>query len=59
MPFLVERLVAYLTRDFAGVGVTLTGRDILVGTASYPGVSRTSGNLLNEAEQSLKPHADA
>jgi hypothetical protein len=55
--FLVSRLVAYLLKDLARANLAVTGGDVLIGTATYPGTARSSDALMDEAERALKPHA--
>ena len=57
LQFLVSRLVSYLQKDLSVAGVRLSGGDILIGAASYPGSARTPEALLAEAERQLRPHA--
>ena len=54
--FLVARMNSYLSKDIS----TLTEfapeqRRVLVGSATYPGGSKTADELLKEAEKTLKP----
>jgi hypothetical protein len=53
--FLVSRLVAYLKKDLGEAGVTPERRDVLIGTAAYPGTARSAQALVGEAERNLKP----
>jgi hypothetical protein len=51
--FLISRATTYLAKDLAEVGA---GKDdVLIGTAMYPGTSRTANDLLQEARKSLQP----
>ena len=54
--FLVSRLVAYLLKDLTRANVAVTGGDVLIGSATYPGTARSSDALMDEAERSLKPY---
>ncbi|MFQ5510333.1 MAG: GAF domain-containing protein [Candidatus Krumholzibacteriia bacterium] len=53
--FLLSRVVLYLMKDLSGVEDLKVGKnDILVGSAVYPGASRTAAELLAEAEKDLQ-----
>ena len=50
--------MVYLIKDLSRFGeVSFQKEEILLGTASYPGTSKTTQELLEEAEKSLKPYA--
>lgn len=51
--FLISRAMTYLSKDLSEVGANR--EDIKVGTAIYPGNSRTAAELIEEARQNLKP----
>jgi hypothetical protein len=52
--FLVARAMTYMDKDLGHVGGSR--ESILVGTATYPGSSRTADQLLDEARADLKPY---
>ena len=54
--FLASRLVAYLHKDLGRADVTDARREVLIGTAAYPGSSRSADALVSEAERNLKSH---
>ena len=56
--FLIARATIYLMKDLAGVeGMNFTDDDVLVGSAIYPGNSRTANDLVNEARANLQIHS--
>ncbi|HET6350194.1 MAG TPA: GAF domain-containing protein [Candidatus Krumholzibacteria bacterium] len=54
--FLVSRLAAYLHKDLGNAGVEPHSREVLIGTAAYPGLAQTAEALITEAGQNLKAH---
>ncbi len=57
--FLVSRAMMYLMKDLSGVqDAEIRKGDIFVGVSVYPGTGRTADDLLDEAENDLKPQAD-
>ena len=56
LKFLVTRLVAYMLKDLASAGIEKQSADVWAGASSYPGSSRTSDALFQEAERMLRPH---
>jgi hypothetical protein len=57
--FLVSRAMMYLIKDLSEVkGAEIHNEDILVGVSVYPGTGRTADDLLDEAENDLKPHTN-
>lgn len=56
--YLISRITAYITKDLSGVEKAAEGPSrVLVGSAGYPGTSKTPDELMAEAEKSLKPFA--
>ena len=54
--FLVSRLVAYLHKDLGTAGLDTAQREVMVGSAAYPGTARSADALVGEAERNLKAH---
>lgn len=56
--FLISRAMLYLTKDLsAHAGTAIAAEEIQVGVATYPGTGRTADDLIREAGEDLKPHA--
>lgn len=54
--FLVSRMVAYLHKDLGHAGVDAGRREVMIGSAAYPGTARSAEALVEEAERNLKSH---
>jgi len=56
--FLVSRATMYLTKELSALAdIPAEEKEIQLGAASYPGTAKDADELLEQAEQSLKPHA--
>jgi GAF domain-containing protein len=58
--FLVSRVATYLSRDLSAItNVAEEQKQILVGSAGYPGTSKSADDLVAEALKNLKPSSTA
>jgi GGDEF domain-containing protein len=56
--FLISRALLYLTKDLSThAGAAIAPDEICVGVATYPGAGRNADDLIREAGEDLKPHA--